>query len=143
MLEHVLHPQPGYPFSLELRIEYALSDDGLSVRTTATNVGSSACPFGSGAHPYLTLGTETIDDLSLQVPARTVLRADERGMPVGEEAVEGTDYDFRSARPIGATKLDNAFTTLSPDDDGSTRIELREPERRRSHALGRRRATAT
>ena len=50
-VEHVLHPQPGYPFTLALRIEYALSEDGLAVRTTATNVGTGACPFGSGAHP--------------------------------------------------------------------------------------------
>ena len=127
VMEHVLHPQPGYPFSLELRIEYVLSDDGLSVRTTATNLGSSACPYGSGAHPYLTLGTETIDNVSLQVPAQTVLRADARGVPVGEEPVEGTDYDFLSARPIGTTKLDNAFTTFSPGDDGLVRVELREP----------------
>jgi aldose 1-epimerase len=64
----------GYPFTLALRIEYALSDDGLAVRTTATNVGTSACPFGSGAHPYLTFGTETVDAVVLQVPAQTVLR---------------------------------------------------------------------
>ena len=36
VLEHVLHPQPGYPFTLELRVEYSLGPDGLSVRTTAT-----------------------------------------------------------------------------------------------------------
>ena len=48
-------------------------------------------------------------------------------MPVGEEPVEGTDYDFLSARPIGTTKLDNAFTTFSPGDDGLVRVELREP----------------
>ena len=39
VLEHVLHPQPGYPFALALAIEYSLSSDGLTVRTTATNVG--------------------------------------------------------------------------------------------------------
>jgi aldose 1-epimerase len=38
-MEYVLHPQPGYPFKLELRINYALSSSGLSVRTTATNAG--------------------------------------------------------------------------------------------------------
>jgi aldose 1-epimerase len=127
-IEHVLHPQPGYPFTLALRIEYALSDDGLSVGTTATNVGTSACPFGSGAHPYLTFGTETIDAVLLQVPARNVLRTDGRGLPVGELAVEGTNFDFPDARAIGATKLDNAFTTLSHDDDGLTRVALRDPE---------------
>ena len=36
-------------------------------------------------------------------PAGTVLQANERGIPIGEIAVEGTDYDFRQRRPIGAT----------------------------------------
>ena len=29
VMEHTLHPQPGYPFSLALSVEYALSEDGL------------------------------------------------------------------------------------------------------------------
>ena len=49
VMEHQLRPQPGYPFALDLSIEYSLSDDGLAVATEATNVGASACPFGSGA----------------------------------------------------------------------------------------------
>ena len=36
VLEHTLHPQPGYPFSLALSIEYSLSDDGLQVTSKAT-----------------------------------------------------------------------------------------------------------
>ena len=43
-MEHRVHPRPGYPFSLALRIEYALSDAGLSVTTTATNVGADPGP---------------------------------------------------------------------------------------------------
>ena len=35
------------------------------------------------------------------------------------------DYDFRQSRPIGATKLDNAFTDLERDEDGLARVELR------------------
>ena len=58
VMEHILFPQPGYPFALRLGIEYALSDRGLRVRTTATNVGTDPCPYGSGAHPYLTVGTQ-------------------------------------------------------------------------------------
>jgi aldose 1-epimerase len=30
-MEHVLYPQPGYPFSLRIRIEYELSHGGLKV----------------------------------------------------------------------------------------------------------------
>jgi len=53
VLEHVLHPQPGYPFALRLQVEYALDGDGLRVRTRAENVGTRACPFGAGHHPYV------------------------------------------------------------------------------------------
>ncbi len=118
---HVLHPQPGYPYTLALKIEYSLSKGGLRVETTATNIGRSACPYGSGHHPYLTAGT-AIDEVELRLPARTVIRSDERGRPVVSLPVDGTEYDFREARPIGSTVLDTAFTDLERDDDGLARI---------------------
>jgi aldose 1-epimerase len=124
-MEHTLHPQPGYPFALALRVDYALSPDGLSIRTVATNVGRDAAPYGAGAHPYLTLGTPVVDPLELRVPARTVLHADEHGIATRPEPVDGTDQDFRSARGIDATKLDNAFTDLERDGDGMARVKLR------------------
>jgi aldose 1-epimerase len=128
VMERVLHPQPGYPFSLGISIEYALSDGGLQVRTTATNLGTDPCPYGSGAHPYLTLGTATIDPLILRVPGRTVLRSNERGLPIGRESVEGTEYDFQQPRRIGPTILDHAFTELGRDQDGLALVELRDPD---------------
>jgi aldose 1-epimerase len=127
VMEHLLHPRPGYPFSLAVAIEYRLSEQGLEVTTTATNVGRAACPFGSGAHPYVTLGTETVDSLILRAPGRMVLQSDNRGLPVGAQSVEGTDFDFRRPRPIGAIKLDNAFTDLERDDDGLARVRLQDP----------------
>jgi aldose 1-epimerase len=125
-VEHVLHPRPGYPFSLGLRIEYKLSAEGLLVRNTATNLGSEPCPYGTGAHPYLTAGTDRVDGTVLRAPARTVLRSNERGIPTGDDPVDGTDYDFRQPRPIGATKLDDCFTDLERDEDGRARVELQD-----------------
>jgi aldose 1-epimerase len=127
-LEHMVHAQPGYPFTVAVRIEYALSDSGLSVETTATNVGPNPCPYGTGAHPYLTVGTETVDSVVLQAPGRTALDSDERGIPVGRGPVEGTDFDFRRPRLLGATTLDHCFTDLERDDDGLARVVLRSPE---------------
>jgi len=129
VMEHVLYPQPGYPFCLRLAIEYRLSDRGLRVRTTAINVGTDPCPFGGGAHPYLKLGAGTIDHLALRVPARTVLRCNDRGLPVGTQAVAGTEYDFRRPRAIGSTALDHAFTDLERDEDRLARVELSDPDR--------------
>ena len=127
VMSHTLHPQPGYPFSLALSIEYTLSEEGLGVQTTATNVGADACPYGAGAHPYLTLGTPTVDSLLLRAPGRTVVRSDGRGLPLGEEPVEGTECDFRQPRALGSTQLDQAFTDLDRDDDGIARVELTDP----------------
>jgi galactose mutarotase-like enzyme len=85
-MKHVLYPQPGYPFALSLdsSIEYSLSDRGFPVQTTATNVGRDPCPYGSGAHPYLTLGTTTVDGLILRVPGRrrAVSASDSLGMSI-------------------------------------------------------------
>jgi aldose 1-epimerase len=130
-----LHPQSGYPFALDVEIEYELTSGGLRVRTTATNVGSTRCPFGSGAHPYLTIGTATVDDVLLRVPARTVLRADDRGIPVGSASVEGSELDFRTARQIGTAKLDHGFTDLERGEDGLARVELSEGAGGRAVAL--------
>jgi aldose 1-epimerase len=135
VMEHVLRPRAGYPFTLSLAVEYALSESGLSVRKTATNTGTAACPFGSGQHPYVTLGTPAVDSLVLSAPGRTVLLEDERGIPSGREPVEGTVYDFRRPREIGATKLDDAFTDLERGVDGRARVELRDPRSRAGLSL--------
>ena len=129
VMEHILYPQPGYPFLLGISIEYSLSGGGLQVRTMATNLGKVPCPYGSGAHPYLTLGTATINGLILHVPGQTVLWSDERGLPIRREAVEGTEYDFRQPKRIGSTKLDHAFTDLERDADGLAQVELRDSDR--------------
>ena len=128
VLEHVLHPQPGYPFTLALAVEYALSESGLRVQTTATNVGADPCPYGEGAHPYLTVGTETIDPVVLRIPARTVTRSDERNLPVAQRARRG----HRVRLPLGqADRRDRAQqrlhrprarrATASPGSSSTTR----------------------
>lgn len=126
-MAHVLHPQPGYPFALRLTIQYALADLGLTVTTTATNVGTSSCPYGAGAHPYLSIGTEVIDAAVLRIPANRWLPSDERGIPTSVEPVAGTPYDFREPRPIGDAQLDTGYTDLTRDSDGRARVTLRGP----------------
>jgi aldose 1-epimerase len=128
VLEYVLHPQPGYPHTLRLAVEYRIDASGLTVCTTATNDGPGACPFGAGAHPYLTVGTPTVDTTVLQAPGRTRITNDERGIPTGTAPVDGSDYDFRQPRPIGRIELDTAFTDLDRDADGRARVHLASPD---------------
>jgi aldose 1-epimerase len=128
VVEHDLHPQPGYPFSLALRIEYALSADGLRISTTATNVGSTRCPFGAGAHPYLLPGPPKIDTATLALPAHSTLEFERDGTPRGASSVRETEVDFRQARELGSMKLDHCFADLERDHDGIARVTLTRPE---------------
>lgn len=123
-----LYPQDGYPYVLALQIEYALSSAGLTVATTATNVGAEPLPFGAGHHPYLTVGTPTINAATLRLPARTYLETNDRLIPKGRAGVEGTDFDFREEREIGDVQLDTCFTDVIPDADGYTRVVMTHPE---------------
>lgn len=123
VVEHTLRPQPGYPFCLEMSIEYALSDEGIAVSISAANVGGEACPFGCGAHPYLTLGT-AVDAITLSVPASTVLRHDQRGMSTRAMPVAESEFDFRRSRAVGTTVLDHCFTDLERDSSGAARVHL-------------------
>ncbi len=116
VMELVLHPQPGYPFTLGLAIEYRLGAGGLSVATTATNLDDRPCPYGAGSHPYLTAGADLVDESLLQVPADLYLETDDRGIPTGAVPVEGTAYDFGMARPIGDLVLDTAYTGLTGNE---------------------------
>ena len=123
-----LRPSPAYPFALRLEVEYRLGREGLSVTTDAQNIGDVDLPFGLGFHPYLTVGTTTVDQSRLRVPAQRRLVTDERGLPTGSVAVAGSEYDFTGGRPVGVTRLDTAFCDLARDGDGRVRIDLDHPD---------------
>ena len=103
-LEHVLHPQPGYPFLLRLHVAYGLGDDGLTVETSAENAGTEACPFGVGHHPYL---AGDVDGLTVSLPARTRFAVDDRGLPTGREP-----NDLPETFVVGDRHINTTFTDL-------------------------------
>jgi aldose 1-epimerase len=125
----VVHPRSGYPFALDLAIEYALTDVGLTVRTTARNIGAQALPFGAGQHPYFTVGTSLVDAAVLHCGVEKRLEMDaDRRLPTGLllEVAE-SDFDFRTQRPIGPLVIDECFTSLTRDADGRSTVTLSDP----------------
>lgn len=130
-LATVLHPRPGYPFTVGLEAAYALDGTGLAVRLRAVNLGGGPAPFGAGFHPYLRAGATPVDAARLQVPARARIPVDdERKLPSGPPVpVAGTDDDFSAPRPIGPRAIDTCFTELERDADGRARVRLTGPDR--------------
>lgn len=128
-LTYRLMAQTGFPWTLDLSVVYDLSADGLTVTQTAANASSAPAPYASGAHPYLALGPGPVDGLELTMPAATRLLVDpDRLLPTGErEAVDGTSYDFRVARPLRDVVLNDSFTDLTRDERGVATTVLRDP----------------
>jgi aldose 1-epimerase len=134
-LGYRLMAQTGYPWTVDLHVLYDLSADGLTVTQTATNLSDRPAPYASGAHPYLSAGDGPVDGWELTLPASTRLLSDERQLPVGEEDVAGTAYDFRIARPVGDLRLDDAFGGLERDADGVATALVCHPATGRGAAL--------
>ena len=116
-----LMAQSGYPWTLDLTVDYAVSRSGLSVTVAATNRADGAAPFAAGVHPYLSAGTVHVDDATVTVPADTHQLVDDRLLPRGTEPADET---LRRGLRIGDTRLDDAFTGLARDADGWAVVRL-------------------
>lgn len=130
-LTHRLWPQRGYPFLLDLRATYELSDRGLTFTLTAINAGDAAAPYGASFHPYLIAGGGAVDEWTVQVPAATYLTVDpERLLPVATAPVGPAGYDFRAPTSLRGIEVDHAFTDLDFDDAGTATLRLLGPSGR-------------
>lgn len=123
-----VHAQQGWPFVLACELRYTLDEGGLTVRTSARNLGASPCPYATGAHPYLTVGTDLVDQVIVHAAARHYHPVDARGIPTGVEPVEGTPYDLLRPVPLGERVLDTAYTDLMREPDGLARTRLTAPD---------------
>jgi aldose 1-epimerase len=119
-----IHPQPGWPGTLEATITHQVGDQGLTVSVEATNIGDGELPFGYGAHPYLTVGESTVDEVAVTVPAASYLEVDDRLLPTKISPVDGTPYDLRQGRILGSRILDTAMTNLERDSDERWHVRL-------------------
>jgi aldose 1-epimerase len=132
----LLRPMPGYPFTLDVAIEYRVGGAGLTARTTATNRGDAPLPYGCGQHPYLSPGAGRIDECRVWLDAATRIATDaQRQLPTGREPVEGTEFDLRAGRRLGALEIDYAYTDLRRDDDGRAWARMDRPHDGRTVAL--------
>ncbi|QGF23016.1 aldose 1-epimerase family protein [Raineyella fluvialis] len=123
-----LVPEPGYPFRLEVRVRYALDEDGLTVRLATTNTSEKRAPYGVGFHPWLSPGEASVDDCRLKVDAGEWLRTNERLLPVATEPLPA-EKDFSTAREISDTSLDDGFASASYQD-GRSWVRLSAPDGR-------------
>lgn len=96
--------EEGYPGNLKCKVTYTLTDDNkLKVNYHATT--DKKTPVNLTQHTYFNLkgeGNGKILDHELMINADKFTPVDEGLIPTGElKAVEGTPFDFTTAKPIG------------------------------------------
>lgn len=117
---------PGYPFHLQLLLEYRLLDDGLLVQSDVRNLGTRKAPFALGFHPYARVGDVPASQLTLMVAASEVLEVDDQLIPIGSHEVTGTAEDPNDL-PLATAVLNHSYGGLTVVD-GHHRHRLQAPD---------------
>jgi len=119
-------PQNGYPYQVRVEVTYSLhAEYGLTVAFAARNIGTVRAPFGVGSHPYLSTRGHELGDVTVMLPASSVLVVDEAQLPVGVRSVDGSTFDLRSPTKLRGTRFDDGFTALDREADGRGFAEVR------------------
>jgi aldose 1-epimerase len=96
-----------FPNPHALTVVATLDDEGLEIRTTLRAHGRRPCPVSFGYHPYLCLPGVPRAEWSIDVPARTRIVLDERGIPTGDREPVTV-----APGPLGARTFDDGYTDL-------------------------------
>lgn len=126
-LRHTLEPSAGYPFTLVVEAQYALRPTGLACALRARNAGSEPAPVGLGVHPYIT-ARGPVDDVTLHLPANTLVKGDQRWEETARIPVAGTSLDLRKGRLIGAAEIDACWTDVMPEANGRVNCVVEYPD---------------
>ena len=118
-----------FPFPFRLTLTFRLSATSLRVDVEGENLGDAPMPMGFGWHPYFRLPLVSGSDRAaaiVRIPAREQWELDETLVPTGETVAVPADRDFRVARALGETHLDDVYTDLVKDGDASS-CDLTDP----------------
>ncbi|MEP6943551.1 MAG: aldose 1-epimerase [Betaproteobacteria bacterium] len=94
-----------WPFAYRAEQRFDLAADHLELRLEIRNDDAQSVPVGLGWHPFF----ERTADTELEFCADGVWRTDDTLLPIGHTAVPA-EWDFRTARAIGSTAIDNCFS---------------------------------
>jgi aldose 1-epimerase len=101
-----------WPADFVLTLTYHLRADSLEVDCLIENPDSKPLPFGLGYHPYFAIPdvpTATADEMILEAATGDVWELG-GGVPTGHRTPAAGEFDFRTARAVGAAVLDALYT---------------------------------
>ena len=117
----------------DVKVETTLTNGAFEMTVTATNVGHAPLPMGIGWHPYFVLPSGDRKQVRLHLPGelRAVMNNYDDSFTTGKRVpVKDTPYDFTApgGRAVDTQYLDDNFSDLIRNPEGSTVSELIDPE---------------
>jgi aldose 1-epimerase len=105
-LDFAAHPEllAIFPFPHRLELDIRLENAALTVATTVSAGDTGAVPLSFGFHPYLAPRGAAREDWWVELPARTALALDPRGLPTGAATRLGPE-----AFALGSRTFDDLF----------------------------------
>lgn len=118
------HAVGCWPADARLRLTYRLLPNALRVEAAVDAADGKALPFGLGYHPYFRApgGGSDIANWTLTAYAADVWEAQDN-LPIGKKSPAAAQFDFQIGRPVGATQLDTAYSSLTPRAEVIARLE--------------------
>lgn len=111
----------GYPFRVQLKVEYALSVSGVTSSIKVENLGSETAPIAFGAHPYIAVD----DECEITITAETQAVNDERMIPIAFEPASKNKNANGSPLRFGGLQIDDCFGGLARDPEGISSCVVR------------------
>lgn len=116
----------------DVSVRTTLKNSVLEMTVTAKNVGKEPLPMGIGAHPYFIFPSGDRQQARLRLPCEMRAPANNYDdvFPTGQLVpVKGTPYDFTApgGAPLGRTFLDDSFTRVKRNANGTAVVEVIDP----------------
>ncbi len=114
------HLEEGYPGNLQCKVTYRLNQDRLEIIHEAET--DQATLVNMVNHSYFRLDdADSVSHYQLRIAADRILRTHDNLVPTGAYLeVEGSPYDFRKAKALGAILLDTPFVLNGMEEAAAT-----------------------
>lgn len=109
-----------FPFAHHLEMRHTVREGRLHIRTKIISDCAEALPVAIGFHPYFRLPNTGRDDWTVRLAAREHNELNELNIPTGKTTALDPDY----AIELRNNFLDDVYTDLSRDSDGSARFRV-------------------
>jgi aldose 1-epimerase len=119
-----------WPWPFRVSARYTLRGNTVQMDVEARNTGAETMPLGFGVHCWILMplvASGKRGDCLVRVPASQQWELEPILIPSGKVVPVPADRDFRQMKPIGELELDDVYTGVIRQPDGSTECVMRDP----------------